>query len=60
MTISETTDLIRRTITRIAIPPGQITLFKALYENLDGLSKKSSPTPFVTATRSLWRGSWVH
>ena len=35
----EAADLIRRVITRLPIPPGQITLFKALYENPDGLSK---------------------
>jgi len=35
----ETIDLIFRVITRIPIPPGQITLFKALYENPAGLSK---------------------
>ena len=39
MTMNEATDLIRRVITRIPIPPGQITLFKALYENPDGLSR---------------------
>ncbi len=35
----ETINMILRVITRIAIPPGQITLFKALYENPEGLSK---------------------
>jgi hypothetical protein len=32
-------DLIRSAITRIPIPPGQITLFKALYENPEGDEK---------------------
>ena len=37
--IAQATDLILSVITRIPVPPGQITLFKAPYENSDGLSK---------------------
>jgi hypothetical protein len=32
-------DLIRLVITRRRVPPGQITLYKVLYENPDGLSR---------------------
>ena len=33
-------DLVSRAITRIPVPPGQITLFKVLFERPDGLSKR--------------------
>jgi hypothetical protein len=33
-------DLIASAVTRIPIPPGQITLFKVLFEHPDGLSKR--------------------
>ena len=36
---AQVNDLILRVITRIPVPPGQITLYKALYENPDGLSR---------------------
>jgi hypothetical protein len=32
-------DLIRRVITRRRVPPGQVTLYKVLYENPAGLSR---------------------
>jgi hypothetical protein len=33
-------DLVSRAITRISVPPGQITLFKVLFERPDRLSKR--------------------
>jgi len=39
MTMRRSVDAIRKVIVRLPIPPGQITLFKALYEHPDGLSR---------------------
>ena len=38
--IPDRKELVSRAITRIPVPPGQITLFKVLLERPDGLSKR--------------------
>lgn len=49
-------DVIRRIIARIKIPPGQITLYKVLYEQPDGLSKKELATVIRDDNEESLRG----